>query len=148
MGGQILYDTKYWNIMMNQYWIGAKVIKGSMRGAAVAELNEHAQDESKHAGMLVGRIIQLGGTPPLRPEDWLKKTNCVYDAPDDPLVKKVVEQNIKGEQCAIEVYKKLLDVVKDKDVVTQNMLTEILTDEVEHEEDLESLFDDMNLMKG
>ena len=57
-----------------QYWIGAKVVVGPMRGAVVAELEEHAGDELKHAGMLVDRIIKLGGTPILKPEDdqlWL-----------------------------------------------------------------------------
>ena len=81
-----------------QYWIGAKVVKGQMRGEVVAELVQHAGDELRHAGMLVDRIIQLGGTPILKPEDWYKMTNCGYDAPDDPHVKTVLQQNIKGEQ--------------------------------------------------
>ncbi|HDM42883.1 MAG TPA: ferritin, partial [Firmicutes bacterium] len=46
-----------------QYWIGARVVKGPMRGAVVVELEEHAGDELRHAGMLVDRIMQLGGTP-------------------------------------------------------------------------------------
>ncbi|MCD6079878.1 MAG: ferritin, partial [Candidatus Omnitrophica bacterium] len=32
-----------------QYWIGAKVAEGMMRGAVVQELEEHAQDELRHA---------------------------------------------------------------------------------------------------
>lgn len=129
-----------------QYWIGAKVAKGPMRGAVVAELEEHANDELKHAGMLVERIIQLGGTPVLTPEDWYKVSNCGYDAPNDPNVRKLLEQNIKGEQCAIDVYQKLSKMLKDKDSITYQMVLEILEDEVEHEEDLEALSEDMGLL--
>jgi len=129
-----------------QYWIGAKVAIGPMRGAVVAELEQHAGDELRHAGMLVERIMQLGGTPVLKPEEWYKLTNCGYDAPEDPSVAVLLKQNIKGEQCAIEVYQKLLETVKGKDVVTYNIASEILADEVEHEEDLEALAEDMRSM--
>jgi len=129
-----------------QYWIGAKVAKGPMRGAVVAELVEHANEELEHAEMLVERILQLGGNPVLSPEDWFKVTNCVYEAPSDPKVKTLLEQNIKGEQCAIDVYQKLSTMLKDKDPITYQMVLGILEDEVEHEEDLESLLEDMKLM--
>jgi Protein distantly related to bacterial ferritins len=126
-----------------QYWIGAKVVRGSMRGAVEAELEEHAGEELEHAEDLAERIIQLGGTPLLKPEDWYKFTNCGYDSPEDPDVKKILEQNIKGEQCAIEVYKKLLGMIRDKDPITYHIIVEILEDEVEHEEDLQALLEDL-----
>jgi bacterioferritin len=130
-----------------QYWIGSKVITGPMREAVVAELVEHANDELRHAGMLVERILQLGGTPILKPEDWYKMSNCGYDAPLDPKVKKIVDQNIKGEQCAIEVYSKLLDFLGDKDFITSNMVESILADEVEHEDDLQAIKEDLDQIK-
>ena len=130
-----------------QYWIGAKVIEGPMSGAVIGELEEHAGDELRHAGMLVERIVQLGGTPLLKPEDWYKETNCGYEVPDDFFVKKILEQNIKGEQCAIETYQKLVDLTAGKDVVTYNIVVEILEDEVEHEEDLEVILEDLKMMK-
>lgn len=126
-----------------QYWVGAKVACGRMRGIIAGELEEHAGEELKHAEMLTKRIITLGGSPLLKPEDLLKETNCGYDAPTDPDTIKLLKQNIKGEQCAIVTYKKLLDFVKDKDPITYHMILEILEDEVEHEEDLESLLSDM-----
>ncbi len=130
-----------------QYWIGAKIAKGPMRGAVVAELEEHATDELRHAGMLTQRILQLGGTPILKPEDWYQKTNCGYDSPEDPYVKTLLEQNIKGEQCAIETYSSLHKVTKDKDPITFTLVEEILKDEVEHEDDLQALLEDMELRK-
>lgn len=130
-----------------QYWVGARIAKGPMRGAVAAELEEHAGDELKHAGMLTERIIQLGGAPILKPEDWYKQTNCGYETPEDPHVKALLKQNIKGEQCAIDAYKTLLETVKDKDPVTYHMILEILEDEIEHEEDLQAMLEDMKLMK-
>ena len=43
-----------------QYWLGAKVVKGPMKEAVIAELLQHAGDELRHAGMVAARIIQLG----------------------------------------------------------------------------------------
>ena len=130
-----------------QYWVGAQVIKGPMRGAVVAELVEHANDELRHAEMLSKRIIQLGGTPLLEPQAWYTYTNCGYASPSDPHVKKILAQNIEGEQCAIDVYNKLLAQTKDKDVVTYNMSLQILEDEVEHEDDLQALLEDIEIGK-
>lgn len=129
-----------------QYWLGAKVAKGPMKEAVIAELTQHAADELRHADMVTMRIIQLGGTPVSKPEDWPKFSNCGYDAPDDPHVKKLLEQNIKGEQCAIGVYKSLVDFTEGKDPVTYNIALQILQDEVEHEEDLQALQEDLQDM--
>jgi len=132
-----------------QYWVGAKVVKGPMKEAVIAELTQHAGDELRHAEMLTERIIQLGGTPIIKPEDWYKMTNCGYDAPEDPSVRVILEQNIKGEQCAIDAYNRLLEATRDKDPVTYNIALQILQDEVEHEEDLQALLEDMEeTMKG
>ena len=48
-----------------QYWIGAKVVKGPMKDAVIAELTLHATEELSHAELIATRIIQLGGTPVL-----------------------------------------------------------------------------------
>lgn len=129
-----------------QYWLGAKVAKGPMKEAVIAELVQHAADELRHADMVTTRIIQLGGTPVTKPEDWYKMTNCGYAAPEDPYVLELLKQNIKGEQCAIGVYKKMLEKTKDADPVTYNLAVQILQDEVEHEEDLQALQEDIGLM--
>jgi bacterioferritin len=129
-----------------QYWIGAKVVKGPMKDAVIAELTLHATEELSHAELIATRIIQLGGTPVLSPEEWLKLTNCGFDQPKDPYVEEILKQNIKGEQCAIRVYNDLLDITRVTDPVTYNMILTILSQEVEHEEDLSALKEDLELM--
>ena len=131
-----------------QYWVGAKVVKGPMKDAVGAELLQHATEELLHADMVAMRIIQLGGAPVTKPEEWYKLTNCGYEAPDDPFVKTILTQNIKGEQCAIGVYKRLMDITRENDPVTYNMVLQILQQEIEHEEDLQSLLEDFELMMG
>ncbi len=130
-----------------QYWVGAKVAKGPMRGTVATELLEHANEELGHADLLANRILQLGGTPLLSPEEWYKMTNCGYEIPADPYVEVLLDQNIKGEQCAIEAYQKLVNITKDKDIVTYNILLSILADEIMHEEDLQAIAEDIQLMK-
>jgi bacterioferritin len=129
-----------------QYWIGSKVIKGPMKEAVITELVQHAADELRHSEMLTTRIIQLGGTPVIKPEDWYAFTNCGYEAPEDPFVRKVIDQNIHGEQCAIDVYNKMIEETKNGDPVTYNIALQILQDEVEHEEDLQALLEDFEDM--
>jgi bacterioferritin len=126
-----------------QYFIESKVIKGLMKDAAIAELNQHAADELRHATMLADRILQLGGTPILHPKDWLTQTNCGYDAPTDFDVVKILQDAIKGEQCAIRTYSSIVETTRNKDIVTYDLVSSILGDEVEHEEDLQALHDDI-----
>ena len=130
----------------HQYWLGAKVIKGPMKDAVAAELTLHATEELNHAVLLAARIIQLGGTPVTDPRLWFDLSPCAYDAPADPYVAVLLNQNIAGEQCAIDTYKQLMDITKDKDMVTYNLVLTILEQEVEHEEDLQSLKEDLDLM--
>ncbi|HQS65911.1 MAG TPA: ferritin-like domain-containing protein [Sulfuricurvum sp.] len=126
-----------------QYFIEAKVIKGLMKDSVISELNLHAADELRHATMISGRILQLGGTPILHPSQWLTHSNCSYEAPTNPDVRAILDQAIAGEQCAISTYSNVLDIVRNKDIVTYDLVSQILADEVEHEEDLQSLFDDL-----
>jgi len=131
-----------------QYWIGAKVVKGPMKDAVISELQLHATEELTHADLLATRIVQLGGTPVLSPHEWLKITSCGYDSPEDPYVETILDQNIKGEQCAIRTYNELLNTTRETDPVTYNIILQIITDEVEHEEDLTALKEDLELMLG
>ncbi|MEK6660180.1 MAG: ferritin-like domain-containing protein [Campylobacterota bacterium] len=126
-----------------QYFIESKVVKGIMKDAAIVELNQHAADELRHATMIADRIIQLGGTPLLSPKEWIKKANCGYGEPKNFDVVAILQDAINGEQCAIKTYSSIVDLVKDKDIVTYDIASQILADEVAHEEDLQTLHDDI-----
>ncbi|MDY0116773.1 MAG: ferritin-like domain-containing protein [Sulfurimonadaceae bacterium] len=127
-----------------QYFIEAKVIKGIMKDAAMAELLQHATDELRHANMVADRILQLGGTPLLNPKEWFTHTNCGYEEPKSFDVVAILQDAIKGEQCAIQTYSMIADITRGKDIVTYDIVSQILADEVEHEEDLQALHDDIS----
>lgn len=127
-----------------QYFIESKVVKGIMKDAAIAELDQHAADELRHANLVADRISQLGGTPLLHPKEWLKYSNCQYETPNNFDVVAILQDAIKGEQCAIETYSGILELTRDKDIVTYDIVSQILADEVEHEEDLQALHDDIS----
>ncbi len=129
-----------------QYWVGSKVVAGPMKDAVIAELVQHATEEMGHAELLSTRITQLGGTPVLSPADWFKLTNCEYEPPTDPFVQNVLEQNIRGEQCAISVYDKLMKITRDTDQITYNLALQIIEQELEHEQDLQDLLEDLQMM--
>jgi bacterioferritin len=130
-----------------QYWIGSKVMLGPMRGEIVPELLIHANQELNHAVLIVGRIVQLGGDPVLDPADWTKLARCTYDAPVDPYVEVILDQNLKGERCAIQRYKEIADFTTGKDHTTYQMATTILNEETEHEQDIEEWLADLERLK-
>ena len=121
-----------------QYWVGAKVAAGPHAHALIPELEEHAQEELDHANKLAKRIIELGGTPTLSPVEWMSESSCGYLTPSNPDAMEILTQNIQWERCAIEVYNRILERLKGRDPVTAHIIREILEDEIEHEEELES----------
>jgi bacterioferritin len=130
-----------------QYWIGARLMEGPMRSEIEPELLVHANMELNHAVLVVDRIIQLGGTPVLDPSDWLKYARCKYDAPTDPYVEVILNQNLEGERCAIQRYKEIADFTSGKDHTTHQIATTILNEEIEHEQDIEDWLTDIERMK-
>ena len=130
-----------------QYWIGARLMEGPMRSEVEPELLLHATQELGHAVLVVDRIIQLGGTPVINPENWTKLARCTYDEPADPYIEIILEQNLKGERCAIQRYKDIADFTNGKDHSTHQMAVTILNEELEHENDIEDWLTDIKRMK-
>ena len=131
-----------------QYWIGARMMEGPMRSEVEPELLLHADQELGHALLVVNRIIQLGGTPVIKPSEWTKLARCSYEEPSDPYIKAILEQNLKGERCAIQRYQELADFTNGKDHSTYQMAVQILNEELEHENDIEDWLTDLARMKA
>lgn len=130
-----------------QYWIGARLMEGPMRSEVEPELLLHATQELNHAVLVVNRIIQLGGTPVINPSDWTKLARCSYDEPADPYIEVILEQNLKGERCAIQRYQEIANFTAGKDHSTHQMAVQILNEELEHENDIEDWLNDLQRMK-
>jgi len=130
-----------------QYWIGARLMEGPMRTEVEPELLLHANQELGHAVLVVNRIIQLGGVPVVNPDKWTKLARCPYDAPEDPYIEVILEQNLKGERCAIQRYEEIANFTNGKDHATHQMAVTILNEELEHENDIEDWLTDLQRMK-
>jgi bacterioferritin len=130
-----------------QYWMGAKLVHGPIRNAVVAELMQHYQEELNHATMIANRMVQLGGDFKMFPKEWHTIGGCHYDSLSKDSMVSVLQENIKGEQCAIGFYSELLKMVEGKDVITYNMVLNILNDEIQHNQDLNDLLLDLAEIK-
>ncbi|MCQ2734539.1 MAG: ferritin [Alphaproteobacteria bacterium] len=130
-----------------QYWLGAKVAIGLQRSDLVAEFSEHANEELKHAGWIANRIIQLGGTPLLRPSEWEEKAHCKYLAPDNFDVASLLHDNLEAERCAITRYESLCKETDGRDYETFRISEKILQEELEHEQELEDFVADLEMSK-
>ncbi len=130
-----------------QYWIGARMLEGPMRAEVEAELLLHATEELGHAVLVADRIIQLGGTPVLNPNQWASLARCPYAEPTDPYIEVILNQNLEGERCAIARYEEIAEYTNGKDFSTYQMAITILNDELEHEHDIEAFLTDLNRLK-
>jgi bacterioferritin len=123
------------------YWITAQIAEGWHGEELVEHFQEEAKDELGHARKLAARILELGGDPVIHPRGWEAGANAPWTAPrsDWTDADGMVEDQLRAERGAIEAYNRLAKMTFGKDPVTYALATELLADEVRHEEFLESL---------
>jgi bacterioferritin len=120
----------------------AQVVEGRPAAKNIAaELKKLADEELEHQQELAERITQLGGTPLADPSKLAEMSNEGYPAPPkDPRdIAGIVQTVIDAERGAIGVYNALLKKTAGKDPVTYNLILHILEEEVDHEDDFESI---------
>ena len=125
-----------------QYWVYERLARGFDRDAVVEEFEEHAMEELDHAQRLATRIVQLGGSIQQTLKLITQTAGCSYESKKLPVsLSSLLDEAIRGEQCAINFYHQILAFVEGKDAVTQDLITSIITDEVNHEYELVMLLD-------
>jgi len=124
-----------------QYWLTAQWIRGMDADTLRVILVQQSADELMHAEKIANRIIQLGGTPTMNPSALLQSSGCGYkEPPKDPSdLKRVIQDVLEAEACAIETYSKLSEKYRTTDLVTHEIFEDLLGDEVEDEETWEKL---------
>jgi bacterioferritin len=122
-----------------QYWLTARWIRGIDADTLRSVLEKQSADELGHAGKLAERIIQLGGQPVMNPAQLLQKAGCGYkEPPADPTdLKKVIQDVLDAEACAIDYYNKMTEKYRSTDIVTHEIFEDLLKDEVDDEEEWE-----------
>lgn len=141
------------------YTIVRPYLVGLERDEIVELYEEQAKDELEdHAYWLMERISQLGGIPEmvLSPDMWNHIATHKYIVPEvshqnadmnnthtgiDVVTN--LYQNITAEEDAIETYSDIELFTRDRDVVTNKRIKEILADEQEHLQALKDLVADI-----
>ena len=98
------------------------------------ELKKIAITEMKHAEAIAERLVFLGGKPTTKP------------APINvgESLKEMIEQDLKDEEGAIELYKKIIELAeKEGDYVTADLFRDILKDEEEHYDFFKSILEEL-----
>lgn len=124
-----------------QYWYSALVVKGIYSEDVSEVFMKTSKQEFEHATEIANRLIELGEVPISLFGDLTKKGTCTYPVPPKNLndVKTFIENAVKSEGCAIEVYNKIVKMTRGKDEVTYQLISHILAEEVAHEEAFETL---------
>jgi bacterioferritin len=111
------------------------VMWGGVKGYATRDaFKTIAIEEMKHAEKIAERLYYLGGTPTTKP---------------DPInvggtLKERIEQDVKDEMAAIEMYTKIIDMArKEGDEVTNLMFRHILEDEEDHHDTFTTLLEEV-----
>src|ERR687898_1064302 len=120
-------------------------LKNRLEGQAAfllsKELEDKAQESTKHAKKLAERIAELGGTETGDPTEFvmlspLKRFSMPSSNSD---VNEILSYILELEQSIIKTYGDFLHRIRDKDDVTYHTLREILEDEVRRESEIESI---------
>jgi bacterioferritin len=103
------------------------------------EFLEHAADEQRHADLLAERIAQLGGSPDFDPARLSTRSHTEYDASPDLV--EMIREDLVAERIAIASYTEIAQWIGDGDPTTRRLFEELLADEEDHADDLQSLLE-------
>jgi len=108
---------------------------GGVKGFAVKdELQSIAISEMKHAEAIAERLYYFGGIPTTKPTP-------IYVG---STLKEMISQDVKDEENAITLYKKVIAKAKeDGDETTRLMFEEILKQEEDHHDTFATLMEDL-----
>ncbi len=125
------------------YWYMAQVVSGRSYEDMQEFLNKIAKDELEHAQELADLILKLGDVPIANPMDLEKNANAPYMMPPKNTadINRMIRIVTEAEASAIEVYNKIAKKTLGKDHNTYQLITHILSEEIEHEEMFENLLE-------
>jgi bacterioferritin len=125
------------------YWYMAQTVSGRAYEDMKEMLEKIAKDELEHATEVADLIVKLGGVPIANMNDLEKNANAPYTMPPKNAadINRIIRIVTEAEATAIEVYSKIAKKTLGKDHVTYQLVTHILSEEVDHEEIFENLME-------
>ncbi|MGI6366283.1 MAG: bacterioferritin [Bacillota bacterium] len=123
---------------INQYTVHAEMCEDWGYGKLHESFEKRAIEEMRHAEMLIGRILYLGGKP------VVTELSNIHIGENVP---KQVDFDLAAEEGAIKAYNDAIALAGEVgDHVTRDMLIQILKDEDRHADELEELSDQIEQM--
>lgn len=108
--------------------------RGVKHFAVIEELKAISIQEMKHAEAIAERLFYLGGIPTTKPSPIFVGNT----------LKEMIEQDVKDEENAINLYKNIIKVAIDEgDITTKKIFEDILKDEEEHHDTFTSLLEEI-----
>jgi bacterioferritin len=100
------------------------VLATGIQGVAVKDIfKEIAITEMKHAESLAEKLAQLGGTPTIKPDPIFVGNS----------LKEMIENNVKAEEEALDLYKQTIKVAdQEGEITTRRLVANILSEEEDH----------------
>jgi bacterioferritin len=125
------------------YWYMAQTVSGRNYEGIKGALEKLAKEEFEHATELADLITKLGDVPVANPMELEKGANAPYLIPPKNTadINRIIRIVAEAEAGAIEVYSKLAKKTFGKDTVTYQLVSHILSEEVDHEEMFENLLE-------
>ncbi len=108
---------------------------GGVRGFAVSnEFRSIAVAEMKHAEKIAERLYYLGENPTTKPDPIFVGST----------LKEMVNQDVKDEVTAINMYREIIDMAnRENDTTTAHLFRDILEEEEDHHDTFTTLLEDM-----
>ena len=116
--------------------------RGIHSQAVADEFLEHATEEQGHADRIAERIVQLDGEPNFSPEGMLTRSHSEY-VEGGSLVE-MIREDLIAERIAIESYSEIIRYLGEDDPTSRRMMEDILANEEEHADDLNTLLEQVN----
>lgn len=125
------------------YWYISQTVSGRFYEDISGFLKKIAMQELGHAQEIADLIIKLGGLPIANISELEKNANAPYTMPPKNTadINRIIRVVTETEAAAIDVYNKIAKKTLGKDNVTYQLVTHILSEEVDHEEMFENLLE-------
>lgn len=121
-------------LAMYQYLVGSKYIKDQ---EASKEFRKHALEEYGHAEDLIEMLNSISENVVVCPKDFMSYTHCGFSKPVKNDIA-LLQDNIKGEECAVKFYQALQQLVPD---TFKEKIQKIINMEQEHVKDLQKHYE-------
>ncbi len=126
-------------MITHNYGIQAAIVQGHNKEEIKKFLLEAQESERQHCKLIIDRIMELGGSPDIRPLNWDKLSPCNYQTTTSVDQRLILDEAYEMESCISESYVRLLQFLEPRDRTSYDLINRILEEEYTGIESLKKL---------